>query len=111
MAKTVYEKEVVPSFVKTLWQMASMLVGGVKPLVDKLQDDLEKRLDHYARIIEKRLMLLTLRSCALFTSFAFFGMGFLFVLMDYGGLTRGIACFCCGLLSLVVLLITIQFTK
>jgi hypothetical protein len=91
--------------------MAATLVGGVKPLVDQLQEDLEKRLDHYAKVVEKRLMVMTLRSCALFTSFAFFGTGFLFVLIDYGGISRGIACFCCGLLSLVILLISVQFTK
>jgi hypothetical protein len=56
-------------------------------------------------------MVLTLRGCALFMSFAYCGMGFLFVFIDYGGIPRGIACFCCGLLSFVVLLISIQFIK
>jgi hypothetical protein len=111
MAKTVDSEKSDPPFLKTLWHVATTVVGGVKPLVDQLQEDVEKRLDHYAKVIEKRLMALTLRSCALFTSFAFFGMGFFFVLIDYGGISRGIACFCCGLLSLVVLLISVQFAK
>jgi hypothetical protein len=111
MAKTVKSKNSDPSFLKTLWHMASTLIGGVKPIVDQLQEDLEKRLDDYAKVIEKRLMVLTLRSCAIFMSFAYFGLGLLFVLIDYGGVPRGIACFCCGLLSLVILLISLQFIK
>ena len=91
--------------------MATTLIGGVKPLVDQLQEDLEKRLDHYAKVIEKRLLILTLRGCALFMSFAYLGLGFLFVLIDYGGIPRGIACFCCGLLSLMILLISVHFTQ
>jgi hypothetical protein len=111
MAKTVEPKNSDPSFLKTLWHMASTLIGGVKPIVDQLQDDLEKRLDHYAKAIEKRLIVLMLRGCAFFMSFAYFGIGLLFVLVDYGGVPRGIACFCCGLLSLVILLISLQFIK
>ncbi|HXL72856.1 MAG TPA: hypothetical protein VN963_04450 [bacterium] len=111
MAKTVSSKKSNPSFLKTLWHMAATLVGGVQPMVNQLQEDLEKRLDHYAKVIEKRLMILTLRGCALFMTFAYFGTGFLFVFIDYGGFPRGIACFCCGLISLVVLLISIQFIK
>jgi hypothetical protein len=111
MAKTSDSKNSEPSFLKTLWHMASTLVGGVKPLVDQLQEDLEKRLDHYAKVIEKRLMVLTLRGCALFMSFAYMGMGFLFVLIDYGGIPRGIACFCCGFVSLLVLLISMRFIQ
>jgi hypothetical protein len=111
MAKTVESKKSDPSFLKALWHMASTLIGGVKPLVDQLQEDMEKRLEHYARVIEKRLMVLTFRSCALFMSFAYLGLGFLFVLIDYGGIPRGIACFCCGLLSLLILLTSVQFIK
>jgi len=111
MAKNMDSEKSEPTFLKTLWHMAATLVGGVKPIVDQLREDLEKRLDHYAKVIEKRLMVLTLRGCAIFMSFAYFGLGFLFVLIDYGGVPRGIACFCCGLFSLVILLISLQFIK
>jgi hypothetical protein len=99
------------SWLSHLWQIATDIIGGLKPFVLHIEEGLELRFDHYARLIEKRVMVLTLRGSALFMTLAFFGIGFLFVLIDYGGIPRGIACFGCGLLSLAVLLISVQFTK
>jgi hypothetical protein len=107
------EKDQKPksSLLLHLWEIVTSIAGGVKPFVLQIEEGLELRFDHYARLIEKRMMVLTLRGSALFMTLAFFGIGFLFVLIDYGGIPRGIACFGCGLLSLAVLLISLQFTK
>ncbi len=99
------------SLLHHLWQIVTDIAGGVKPFVLQIEEGLELKFDHYARLIEKRVMVLALRGSALFMTLAFFGIGFLFVLIDYGGIPRGIACFGCGLLSLAVLLVSVQFTK
>jgi hypothetical protein len=108
MAKAVDEKTPSQPFLKTLWQIAAAFLGNVKPLFHQLQGDLEKRLDHYAQVIEKRLMVLVFRGATLFISVLFVGFGLLFVLMDNGGVSRGIACLCCGLFGAAVLLVSIQ---
>jgi hypothetical protein len=108
MAKTVDTKNSGQPFLKTLWQIAAAVLGNVKPLVHQLQGDLEKRLHRIARIIEKRLMVLVFQSSALFISVLFIGFGLLFVLMDNGGVSRGVACLCCGLFGAVVLLVSLQ---
>jgi hypothetical protein len=109
MAKVVDAKNSGPSFLKTLWQITAAFLGNVKPLFHQLQGDLEKLLDHYAKVIEKRLLVLVFQGSTLFISVLFIGFGLLFVLMDNGGVSRGVACLCCGLFGAVVLLVLIQF--
>lgn len=99
------------TFLRSLWQTITGIANGVKPFMLQIEEGLELKFDHYIRLIEKRVMVLSLRASALFMTLAFFAIGFLFVLIDYGGIPRGIACFACGLLSLAVLLISVQFTQ
>jgi hypothetical protein len=109
MAKTADLKDKSSSFLKTIWQMAASILSGVTPLARQLQKDVEQRLERYAQVLEKRLMVLVFRSSTLFISVLFVGFGLLFVLMDNGGFSRGVACLCCGLFGAVVLLVSIQF--
>ena len=111
MAKVTHEKESGYPFLKTLFNMATTLIGGVKPLVEQIQEKLDGQLDHYAQIVEKRLIVLALRGSAFLMSLLFIGVGFLFVLIDYGGIPRGIACLGCGLFGLIMLFFLVQFTK
>jgi ABC-type multidrug transport system permease subunit len=70
-----------------------------------------EELDHYFRILEKRLVVLTLWIFVSFLSVLFIGFGFLFVLVDIGGVSRGVACLCGGLLGFIVLFLGSHFTK
>jgi hypothetical protein len=99
------------SLTASLWQGLLSLLGGVKPLVHQLQAGLEKRLRHYAQVIERRLLAFIFRGTTLFISVCFITFGFLFVLMDYVNLSRAVACLCCGLLALLIFSVSVQFTK
>jgi hypothetical protein len=111
MAKAVEAKKTGRSFLKTLWQVAAAFLGEVKPMVHQLQEDLEKRLDHYAKIIEMKLMVLILRGSTLFISVLFVGFGLLFVLMDNCGVPRGLACLICGFLGMFIWVFSILKIK
>ncbi len=96
---------------KTLGQMGSVLIKGAKPWVHQLQLALDGQLDHYARHIEQRLIILGILGFTFFLSVLLLGSGLLLMVIDYGGVPRGVACLCGGILGLVVLLILMQFTK
>jgi len=100
MAKAFRRAEAAPSLLKTLWHMCVVLVSGAKPLVYQLRESLDEQLDLYARVIEKRLIILALCGFALFLSVFSLGLGFIFVAIDYGGFPRGIVFLCGGILGL-----------
>jgi hypothetical protein len=109
MAKASHSKEAAPSLLKKLWDTASMVFSGAKPLVHQLMEGVDGQLDRYVEIIEKRLIALALRGLALLASVLFLGFGVVFTLMDYGGVPRGIACLGCGCLGLMVLIGLVKF--
>ncbi|HTA77836.1 MAG TPA: hypothetical protein VK791_11860 [bacterium] len=99
------------SLASTFWQGLLALVGGVKPFIHHLQTDFKKKLRHYAKVIEQRILAFIFRGTTLFLSVIFITFGFLFVLMDYANLSRAVACLCCGLFALLVFSISIHLTK
>lgn len=111
MAKALPRREIGHSLLKTLWQMGALIINGATPLVHQLREGLDGQLDHYARLIEKRLVILAVRGSAFFLSVLFIGFGVLFIVIDYGGVSRGIACLGGGIFGLVLLVISIQLTK
>jgi hypothetical protein len=111
MAKASSHKSGSHSLLKTLWNTASVLISGTRPLIHQLLDGLDGQLDHYARIIEKRLVILALLGFMLFLSVFFIWFGLLFIVMDYGGLPRAFACLCCGSFGLIVLVLIVLLGK
>jgi hypothetical protein len=111
MAKAAGRKEVGPSLFKNLWQMGALVLSGATPLVHQLREGFDGKLDHYARLLEKRLVVLAVRGFAMFLSLFSIGLGFLFIVIDYGGVPRGIACLGAGFFGLIVLVIWMQLTK
>jgi hypothetical protein len=96
---------------KEMLKLGSSIVKASKPFVHRLREGMVEELDHYFRILEKRLVVLTLWIFVSFLSVLFIGFGFLFVLVDIGGVSRGVACLCGGLLGFIVLFLGSHFTK
>src|SRR5579859_3239832 len=111
MAKTLPSKEDGHSLLKTLWEIGTVLISGVKPLIHQLREGLEGQLDHYVGLLEKRMVVLALQGFALFSSLILIGLGLLFMVIDYGGVPRGLACLGGGLMGFVALILLILFTK
>ena len=110
MAKMTSRRNTGHSLLRTLWDTASLFIGGTKPLIHQLGEAFDGQLDHYARIIEKRLVILALLGFMLFLSVFFIWFGFLFITIDYAGLPRAFACLCCGSFGLIVLLLIVSLT-
>jgi len=111
MAKALNRKETGHPLSKTLWQMGSALVSGIKPLIHQLRDGLDAKLGQYVGRVEKRLLFLALRGFIVLLGVAFIGFGFFFVLMDNGGVSRGTSCLCCGLFALVISFFRVQIIE
>ena len=111
MAKITSRKNTGHSLLGTLWKTASLFISGTKPLIHQLREGLDGQLDHYARIIEKRLIILVLLGFMLFLSVFFIWFGLLFITIDYGGLPRAFACLSCGSFGLIVLLLIVSLTN
>lgn len=111
MAKKSSPQKSNDSLPGTLWHGLLSLLGGVKPFLNHLQSDFKKKLRHYAKVIEQRILAFIFRGTTLFLSVIFITFGFLFVLMDYANLSRAVACLCCGLFALLVFSLSIHFTK
>src|SRR4029077_3700258 len=78
MAKALRQKEDGDSMLKTLWQLGSLLIGRLNRLDQHLREGLEGQFDHYASLMEKRLLSLALRVAVFFLSALLMGLGFLF---------------------------------
>ena len=104
------KKKNEPSFLRSLFTGVTTLVGGVGPAVHRLKEEFEEGLDRYAQAIEERLTRLVFRSLILSTTVFSMAFGLLFILMDFGGVNRGIACLCCGFAGLATLIILDQRT-
>jgi hypothetical protein len=111
VAKTARGKETDHPLLNFLSKTISLLSSGVKPWIHHLREGLDGQLDHYAQIIEKRLVVLGLFGVILFLSILFIWFGFLFIAIDYGGIPRAFACLSCGSFGLIVLLLIMSFEK
>jgi hypothetical protein len=96
---------------RALARTSLSILGGVKPLVRRLREDLEAQADHYTRVMERRLVILAMRGFTVMLAIAFIGFGLLFTLMDIGGASRGVACLDCGLAGLVFTFLRVRFTE
>ncbi len=99
MPRSIPPKETNPSFFKDLPRWILWASNGFQPLFRHLREDLEERIDRYARQVQKRLLWLALCGATLLLCVFLAGFGILFILIDFFTLPRGIACLCCALLA------------
>lgn len=109
--KRSHHKKVGAPLLKDLLKIGAVLLNAAKPLVHNLRVGMDQELDHYVKLLEKRLAVLAIWIFVTFLSVLALGLGFLFILVDSGGIPRGVACLLGALLGLVVLALGAYFTK
>ena len=90
-----------------LWAMALVALKGVGSIEGRVEKSLEK----YKKPFEGWVVKTVVMGLSIFMSLAFLILGLFFVVIDYGGVPRGVVFIGGGLLGLLVLRLMIPSTK
>jgi hypothetical protein len=90
-----------------LWEMALAALKGVGSIESRVEKSLEK----YKKMFEGWVVKTVVMGLSIFMSLVFLILGLFFVVIDYGGVPRGIVFIGGGLLGLLVLRLMVPSTK
>jgi hypothetical protein len=110
MPKDLRKKGSSHSLLKGFWELGVLLIGGARPLLNRLRQELTGQLDHYAGMLERRIAVLALYGLMVSFGLISIWVGLLLITID-AGVPRGIACLGGGFSVLVFVLLFLQLTK
>jgi hypothetical protein len=87
------------SLLSHLWGSA---LGALKN-AGAIQDRVDRSLEKYKRSFQKSMVEVAVMGLSIFMCVAFLVLGLFFIVIDYGGIPRGIVFVCGGLLGFLVL--------